>query len=737
MKHIVLFALLSSLLLFAQQNNQNNFPGQSGVAYVTSAPSGSCSSGATIQVVKSTGNIYTCQSGTWAQSAGSSVSISPADTSVTLSPNPITGTGTAAVTNPVPATGNTEGGPLYATSTTTGVASSIGPIKIEPYLAANPTDWCHALDLAVAAANTAGINVVDSTGIPSDQPCLTNWLHSSGNVNVAVLVPPGFVLHTEVPLWTPYAGFTIFAMLQAGSALNNGFAISACGPSDPTWNGTACVFTANGGTRTVLAWPQATTPLTFNVHHSVLPAGTYYCVLCLGGQGSTEGEGYNHDGGTHNLGNIAVSCGGVANCIALYTQNLDEPVVLEKLRTGGQYAGTGYYAGVMYDRSEAPSAQAGSGPARGSIRYLTQAGASVANPEAYGVVIAGNNVVVEPAITGCSTQPRIAITSISGGALAGVAFSAHNPGVGCTTGSYPITVNGPPATYGGAFGGTPGVVTAVVSGGVVTSVSVTTPGAGFPASLQTGCPTIEVFNYAGGAGHALQVAVTEDGCIRGGISYVHGVNDNGLVDVGDYAYTTGGSYQHLDSPSAGVALQIGDFADGTQTAMDVFRNGTPIITDNFNSVTLTSTQYPTGNVPFYSAGPVRAASFTTATGNVGTPVTVVDTSTPVTVSTTNAAEFHFNENATAATAITYDLPTAAAGKQFCFSNAYNGSAANTGTLELLTSASGQFIIFTDGTLSATGGYVISGGAAADAACVAGVDSTHWMLYVQRGTWAKH
>ena len=121
-----------------------------------------------------------------------------------------------------------------------------------------------------------------------------------------------------------------------------------------------------------------------------------------------------------------------------------------------------------------------------------------------------------------------------------------------------------------------------------------------------------------------------------------------------------------------------------------------------------------------------------------TPVVeiTIDTSTPVTVST-NLSTYHNNQNATAATAITYDLPTAAAGIQKCFTNSYNGSAADTGTLELLTSASGQYIIFTDGTLSATGGYVISGGAAGDAACVVGVDSTHWQLYVQRGTWTKH
>ena len=128
---------------------------------------------------------------------------------------------------------------------------------------------------------------------------------------------------------------------------------------------------------------------------------------------------------------------------------------------------------------------------------------------------------------------------------------------------------------------------------------------------------------------------------------------------------------------------------------------------------------------------------TNTTLDVAPVGTVVDTGTPVTVSTAKPSEFHFNENATAATAVTYNLPTAAAGKQFCFANAYNGSAANTGTLELLTSAAGQFIIFTDGTLSATGGYVISGGAAADAACVVGVDSTHWYFYTQAGVWTKH
>jgi collagen type VII alpha len=135
----------------------------------------------------------------------------------------------------------------------------------------------------------------------------------------------------------------------------------------------------------------------------------------------------------------------------------------------------------------------------------------------------------------------------------------------------------------------------------------------------------------------------------------------------------------------------------------------------------------------------------TTTGNVTSvsasaipPVpTVLDTTATVTVSASNSFEFHVNQNSTAATAITYNLPTAAAGKEFCFTNGNNGTNPDTGTLTLQTSASGQFILFTDGTYSTSGGYVKSGGAARDGSCVHGQDSTHWVLYVNTGTWTNH
>lgn len=115
------------------------------------------------------------------------------------------------------------------------------------------------------------------------------------------------------------------------------------------------------------------------------------------------------------------------------------------------------------------------------------------------------------------------------------------------------------------------------------------------------------------------------------------------------------------------------------------------------------------------------------------PTTVVTTGTTATIS----ASFTWNQEATAATAVAYTLPTASVNDQHCVGNSYNGSAATTGILTINASASGQFIIFTDGTLSATGGNVTSGGTGGDLACFIGVDATHWKLTTPGGTWGKH
>ena len=202
-----------------------------------------------------------------------------------------------------------------------------------------------------------------------------------------------------------------------------------------------------------------------------------------------------------------------------------------------------------------------------------------------------------------------------------------------------------------------------------------------------------------------------------------------LVEMPGYLY-----------PATAGSVPSGTFqTNGTNNTTSTSQN---LITSTTNSIGLTATpSNPGTNQEKIEIGGTYSGSLASGTGLLASQIPAVtvslDTTTPITVSTTNNAEFYNNQNATAATAVTYNLPTAAAGKQFCFTNSFNGTAADTGVLTVATSASGQFIIFTDGTETATGGNVTSGGAAADAACVVGLSSTVWQLYVQRGTWTKH
>ncbi len=88
-------------------------------------------------------------------------------------------------------------------------------------------------------------------------------------------------------------------------------------------------------------------------------------------------------------------------------------------------------------------------------------------------------------------------------------------------------------------------------------------------------------------------------------------------------------------------------------------------------------------------------------------------------------------NSTANSIIT--LPTAEAGRQYCISYVGSGTGITT---EVLTSGSGQFI-WIQGTNSATGGYIISGGAVGDSVCMVGQSGTQWRAFAQSGTWVAH
>ena len=134
-----------------------------------------------------------------------------------------------------------------------------------------------------------------------------------------------------------------------------------------------------------------------------------------------------------------------------------------------------------------------------------------------------------------------------------------------------------------------------------------------------------------------------------------------------------------------------------------------------------------------------AGTFTTllATG-------IFDGKAPVTITTTSSAPlggtynggYTFNQNATPATAITYTLPVAAAGKQYCVANSDVAGTADTGAITLATSGTGQYIHY-NGARSGSGGFIVSAGAAGDKACVVGITAVDWEFYPQFGVWSLH
>lgn len=282
--------------------------------------------------------------------------------------------------------------------------------------------------------------------------------------------------------------------------------------------------------------------------------------------------------------------------------------------------------------------------------------------------------------------------------------------------------------------------TAAQTGDTLALYSQTVSGTGFNIlDAKVGCTDGDGTCAAG----ASKFTVRGDGAttIAGHLT-VESVTSTGATGAGNLVFSTTPT---LTTPNIGVAtgtlLTLG--ANGGTGGSVVLRGSTSGSATINTSVTgvLALPSGTTATSMALTTPDIGAATGTSllATGIVdGKAAVTISTGTPVTLGGTYKSGYTFNQHATAGTAVTYNLPTAAAGLQYCVANSYNGSAANTGKLTLQTSAAGQYIIFTDGTLSATGGYVDSTtGAAGDAACVVGVDATHWMLYVNRGTWTKH
>jgi len=123
---------------------------------------------------------------------------------------------------------------------------------------------------------------------------------------------------------------------------------------------------------------------------------------------------------------------------------------------------------------------------------------------------------------------------------------------------------------------------------------------------------------------------------------------------------------------------------------------------------------------------------------------LVDGRAPVTITTGSSAAlgnsynsgYVFNQSATPTTAIIYTLPGASPGNQYCVGNSDAMGVATTGIIRVNTAGAGQYIHL-NGSRSAGGGYVTSGGAAGDKACFVGITGLDWEFYPQVGNWKIH
>jgi hypothetical protein len=294
-----------------------------------------------------------------------------------------------------------------------------------------------------------------------------------------------------------------------------------------------------------------------------------------------------------------------------------------------------------------------------------------------------------------------------------------------------------------------------------------------PSNPSGGIEKFEITGaYTGNAATATALAANPTDCSANQFSNAIAANGN-LTCAAAVTANAGASHNFLTSLTAGGVFSYArpsaaDLSD-TATAGNYLRgNGTSFVSASINAGDVpTLNQSTSGNAASATAlaavpaqcGTNVPATGIAANGNANctaTPVLgaatatsllatgIVDGLAPITITTGASASlggtyrsgYTFNRNATAAAAITYTLPTAAAGRQYCVGNSDAAGVADTGTLRVNTSAAGQYI-HKDGVRSASGGYIISAGAAGDKGCFVGTNTTDWEFFAQTGTWTIH
>jgi hypothetical protein len=369
-----------------------------------------------------------------------------------------------------------------------------------------------------------------------------------------------------------------------------------------------------------------TVVMNFSIPHGPFPAGTYVCILCVGGEGGTptvgEGLGWNQDGDASRISSIKIDLGGVnvnpssgspiRNVFGYYTMASQERTELLDTRGGPACGGTygASCADVFYDRSEAPVSILlnGAGTARPVIRDFNMAGeANSACSSCYGIVFEGSNSLVQVTQGSCAEQPVIEISNVVSNVPQFTVI--NNGGSGCSTGGgTSCQVTPPPVSL--AVSGTVltpqrspltvGCTPNLTASGVFdTSPFTLTHAAQFSPSFYTGGPEFEDVNID--PGFQFRNGVWIEGANNAEIFKVHcldlseycvsfGANTTNTVPTAALTYS--GIIRNVDANASTMgALHLGLGIDNGQFVSALTSGATNILVDDKNGVTLAVNVY--------------------------------------------------------------------------------------------------------------------------------------------------
>ena len=590
-------------------------------------------------------------------------------------------------------------------------------------------DAAAALNTEITAGCSAGTSpVIHAEGLNGTaQAMITNAFHG---VNGAVCHPtiylnPGTKYITSVPQMLP-TGFALHGYIAATSGGTSGAVIGACGQATPGWNGTLCLVNGVNVPQFPDTGNAQTVTIPFNYAHGILPAGTYACVLCIGGQGSAgEGSGFGLDAGGILIDGISVSTGGNNNVIDYYCVQCNERTLIQNSR----YAdfGTANDVGAMVDRTEAPTGAASKGWSRPVFEELNAAGLTpAACANCVGIYEQGENITVtllnaSGTASNCSTPPIIAVSGISGGAITSEQI-INNGTSNCDTGAggtAPVCViYGAPATvaewatFPVAYPGTACTPTSGCPNGgpalqctvnytnhAISSLSLGgTANQNFLTSFIAGGLRLRSIDNAYTLSHTGGYGILVDGVntpsLDAGLHSINIKSGGAAIGIGLYYVVQAGTFENIDADS-GYTVHIGNGATGGQ----VFRSATgfsTFIQDDPDNLSLTATNCPYGVAELVVGIRWSCNGQETIIGALTAGVTTLGATTLGTQNVTGGA-LTVNGSSAAGGAITINGDGVTPGASVISANTL-GTTLNLGSTNATVDSSGD--IATTGTLAA-------------------------------------